>query len=70
MILGNAQRLALRKQKSDELRLLRLATRMSIKDFSKVAGISAFTISCIESGKRSWTVDTEIIYRFAINNYK
>jgi len=52
----------LRKKRSEELKKIRKAKRVSITELHKMSGLGRDTISNLENGDNSWNADTEIIY--------
>lgn len=54
--------LILRKQRGQQLKELRLSKKVTILALSKETGMHRSTISNIEKGGNSWSVDSELIY--------
>jgi DNA-binding XRE family transcriptional regulator len=59
----------IRKIKSRELRLFRIECRVTQVQLSKLSGLMQSTISRIERGKVSWSIDNEIIYMETLRRY-
>ncbi len=59
----------IRKIKSRQLRLFRIECRVTQMQLSKLSGLMQSTISRIERGKVSWSIDNEIIYMETLRKY-
>lgn len=57
-----AQILALRRLRSEQLKQSRIAANICQVDLSQLTGLSRQTIFTIERAKKSWTIDSEIMY--------
>jgi transcriptional regulator with XRE-family HTH domain len=51
-----------RVKRSSELKALRIAAKLSANQVSISSNLKRGTINRIENGKRSWIIDSEIIY--------
>lgn len=58
-----------RKERSIRLKLLRLNSGLSQMGLASVSGLQQCTISKIERGETSWSIDTELIYITAIADF-
>lgn len=57
----------LRKKRGEALRMARRLVKFSKVRLSQLSGLSRSTITNMEAGKSSWTIDTEMIYLAPIN---
>lgn len=58
-----------RKRRGRQLRILRLTTGLTQVGLYNLCGVSQKTISKIERGIVSWSIDTELVITYAINNW-
>lgn len=59
----------IRKKRSRELRLLRVDCKLTQTELSTLSGLTQSTISKIERGIVSWSIDNEILYFETLKNY-
>lgn len=60
--------IAIRKNRANELRQMRLEKNISQEKLSEISGLHRATIVRIESGLIGWNIDSELIYFATLNN--
>lgn len=58
-----------RKLRGRQLRIMRVNSGLTQIGLANISTISQKTISKIERGLVSWSIDTELIFTYAINNF-